>query len=145
VYRSYKGIYTPINPSKYIGDPKNIIYRSNLEKRFFKILDANPDVVQWGSEEFFIPYYSPVDKKMHRYFVDLIVKNSKGKIFVIEIKPSVQTVQPVFKKGRSQQRMLHEAVTWATNQAKWAAAQAYCEEKGFIFKVFTEKDLQKAK
>ena len=36
--------------------------------------DRNEKIVEWGSEEFFIPYRSPLDGKIHRYFPDFYVK-----------------------------------------------------------------------
>jgi len=61
-----------------------------------KVFDENPNVISWGSEEICIPYKSPVDGKIHRYYPDFIVelKNKQGEIetLVIEVKPSKQTV-----------------------------------------------------
>ena len=67
---AYKGKFKPHNPFKYVGDPTNIIYRSLWELRFMRYLDSHPNVTQWASEEITIPYFSPVDKKIHRYFPD---------------------------------------------------------------------------
>ena len=36
--------------------------------------DRNEKILEWGSEEFFVPYRSPLDGKMHRYFPDFYVK-----------------------------------------------------------------------
>ena len=71
---SYSGKFTPKNPQKYKGDPKNIIYRSSWEVKVMKYLDDHPDVIWWGSEELVIPYWSPVDNKKHRYFPDFVAK-----------------------------------------------------------------------
>ena len=71
---SYKGFFRPKNPSKYKGDPTNIIYRSRWELKFMVYLDSHPDVLSWGSEEVIIPYRSPIDNKVHRYFPDFVVK-----------------------------------------------------------------------
>jgi hypothetical protein len=71
---SYKGTFLPKNPSKYNGNSKNIIYRSNWELRVMKYFDDHPNVIWWASEELPIPYVSPVDNKTHRYFPDFIVK-----------------------------------------------------------------------
>jgi hypothetical protein len=38
---SYKGIYKPTHPKKYIGDPNRIVYRSLLERRMMVYLDKN--------------------------------------------------------------------------------------------------------
>ena len=56
----------PKNPSKYLGDPTKIVYRSLWERKCMRIFDENPNVIRWASEEMAIPYFSPVDKKRHR-------------------------------------------------------------------------------
>lgn len=140
---SYKGWFKPKNPKKYNGDPSNIIYRSSWELRVMKYLDEHPSIMWWSSEELFIPYKSPVDQKVHRYFPDFItkVKQSDGKerTLVIEVKPLKQTQKPVQK--RKTQKFLQEAATYAINQEKWRAADLFCKEHGWQFKIITEKDL----
>ena len=95
---SYKGKYKPRCPYKYKGDPTNIIYRSLWELKFKKYCDTTPSILKWSSEEIAIPYKSPVDNRVHRYFPDFYVKvrESSGKIVhkLIEVKPSKQTVPP---------------------------------------------------
>ena len=71
--KTYKGYFKPKNPKKYKGDPTNIIYRSSWECKLMIRLDEDPNVISWGSEEIIIPYRSPIDNKIHRYFVDFIV------------------------------------------------------------------------
>ena len=99
---SYKGKFRPKNPNKYKGNPSNIIYRSLLERRFMVYLDNNPSVLKWGSEEIIIPYVSPVDNRLHRYFPDFYMKyrNSQGMIVeeLIEVKPFSQCSPPNPKK-----------------------------------------------
>ena len=92
--KSYKGLYRPTNPKKYESNTKQIVYRSNLERKFMLYCDRNDSVVQWASEEISIPYLSPLDNKVHRYYPDFLVKTDKGKKFCIEIKPSRQCVKP---------------------------------------------------
>lgn len=139
-----QGLYKLKNPSKYKGDPHNIFYRSSWELRAFKWLDDNPHVIEWGSEEIVIPYVSPIDNRQHRYFPDLIVKvkDSKGtvQIYVIEIKPYAQTQEPKVKKNVTK-TYINEVCTWGVNSAKWKAAKAYCEHRGWEFKLMTEKNL----
>ena len=43
---TYKGKFTPDNPSKYMGDVENIIYRSGWERRAMKYFDVNPGVLK---------------------------------------------------------------------------------------------------
>lgn len=139
-----KGLFKPKNPRKYSGDANNIVYRSNLERRFFKILDENPDIIAWGSEELVIPYKSPIDGKIHRYFTDLIIKTVNKQVFVIEIKPYAYTMEP--KPGnKSKKTLLTEMINWKINEAKWNHAKIYCEKRGWTFKVVTERELGKAK
>ena len=52
---SYKGIYRPSNPKKYKGDHRNIIYRSLWERKFMNYCDLNENIIEWASEEFWIP------------------------------------------------------------------------------------------
>ena len=138
--KSYKGIYRPTYPKKYVGDPNRIVYRSLLERRFMLYCDRTEDIVNWASEEISIPYISPIDKKLHRYYPDFIVKTSKGKKLIIEIKPYRQTSQPKAPK-RKTRAYLREQLEYIKNNAKWKAAKAFCEDKGFEFKILTEKEL----
>lgn len=140
---SYKGRFKPKNPKKYNGSADNIIYRSSWELRVMKYLDESPNIIWWASEELAIPYRSPVDQKMHRYFPDFIVKvrEKTGLImtYILEVKPEKQTKVPIQK--RKTQKYLQEAATYAINQEKWRAADIFCQDHGWKFKVVTEKDL----
>ena len=96
---AYKGIYKPLNPKKYKGNPSQVIYRSLWERKLMVYCDNNSAVLEWGSEEIIIPYKSPWDGKIHRYFPDFYmkVKQSSGNIkkFIIEVKPKHQCKPPV--------------------------------------------------
>ena len=76
---TYKGIYRPTNPNKYAGDPNRIVYRSNWERKFMLYCDRNDDIIYWASEELSIPYVNPIDRKVHRYFPDFIIKTKNGR------------------------------------------------------------------
>ncbi len=111
-------------------------------------LDSHPEVVEWSSEEIIIPYRSPVDGRIHRYFPDFYVKkNVKGVIesLLIEVKPAAQVKQPMImenKKGKKpSKRYINEVTTWAVNQAKWKAATEYCKDRKWKFMIMTEKEL----
>lgn len=140
---SYKGWFRPKNPIKYKGDATNIVYRSNWELRVMKHLDIDPNVLWWASEELSIRYKSPIDQKMHRYYPDFIVRvrqtDGKENTLVIEVKPEKQTKKPIQK--RKTKTFIQEAATYAINQEKWRAADLFCKEHGWHFKVLTEKDL----
>ena len=141
---SYKGKYKPSYPKKYKGDPTNIVYRSLWERKFMVYCDNNPSVIEWQSEEFCIPYRSPIDNKVHRYFPDFFIKykdiSGKIKSSLIEIKPMRQCSPPL-KPKRQTKKYLNEAYEYAKNQAKWRAAQDYCADRRWEFKVMTEKEL----
>lgn len=139
-----KGLFKPQNPSKYRGNPSNIVYRSSYELKFMSYLDKHPDVLNWQSEELFIPYRSPVDNKIHRYFPDFLIKKREKdgsvKTVMIEIKPEKQT-KPPKHPGKVTRRYVTEVYTWGVNEAKWKAAEEYCADRGWTFHVFTEKHL----
>ena len=141
---SRKSRYHPSFPNKYKGNANNIICRSNWERKFCKWCDSNPNILEWGSEEFFIPYLSPTDNRVHRYFPDFIikVKESNGQIkrYVIEVKPKKQTRPPI-RKTKPTKSYIYECTTYAVNQAKWKAAKDWCDDRRIEFKIITEDEL----
>ena len=141
---AYKGKFNPHNPQKYKGNPTNIIYRSLWELRLMRYFDSNENVIKWSSEEIIIPYRSPLDNKIHRYFPDFYVevKTSVGTIntMLIEVKPAKQTKEPV-KDPKHPRRFLKEVATYGVNQAKWKSATEYCQRCGWQFKIMTEKEI----
>lgn len=138
-----KGPFKPHNPKKYIGNPADIIYRSSWELNYMMKLDHDPNVLKWSSEELAIPYRSPIDGKTHRYFVDFLVcrKTPTGTMTeLIEIKPSGQTKAP--NQGRKRRAtFINEVYRFGVNDAKWKAAKIFCENRGWKFRIVTEKDL----
>ena len=141
---SYKGKYYPSYPRKYKGDPTNIIYRSLWERKFMVYCDKNDNILEWASEEIAIPYRSPVDNRVHKYFPDFYMKvkerGGKVKRYVIEVKPAKQTKPPV-KPKRQTKGYIREAYEYAKNQAKWKMAREFCADRQWEFKVVTEKEL----
>jgi hypothetical protein len=141
---AYSGRFTPSNPQKYVGDSKNIIYRSSWECKVMTWLDKNPSILSWASEEIAIPYVSPVDGRYHRYFPDFIVKvrtkENSLKTLMLEVKPKKQTREPEVKKRMTKQ-YINEVTTWGVNQSKWKAATEYCADRGWEFKLITEDHL----
>ena len=141
---SYKGKYRPNNPLKYRGDYRNIIYRSLWELKFMKYCDSNQNILEWGSEEFWLPYRSPLDNKVHRYFPDFYIKvrETTGKInkMIIEVKPKRQCSEPKRPKKKTR-GYIYEVREYARNQAKWKAARTYCLDRGYEFKILTENEL----
>jgi hypothetical protein len=141
---SYKGKYQPDNPKKYKGDSTNIIYRSLWERKFMKYCDLNENILEWGSEIFSLAYRSPIDNRIHKYFPDFYIKvrESSGEIkkCIIEIKPKKQTVEPIPQK-RKTKGYIYEVYEYAKNQAKWKAAEEFCKDRQWEFKVLTEDHL----
>lgn len=136
--------FKPKNYRKYRGDPTNIVARSSWEKMAMIWLDNHYSCIEWSSESTIIPYYSPVDEKWHRYFVDFSAtfkyKDGSVKKFLIEVKPYSQTLKPV--KGKKKEKtFLNEAMTYTINQAKWEAAEKYAAEHGMYFTKITEYEL----
>ena len=138
--KSYRGLYRPTNPKKYVGNTKQIVYRSLLERRFMRYCDLNEDILYWASEELPVRYYNPLDKKYHRYFPDFVVKTVNNEKYMIEIKPSRQVAKPKPPKKKTKSYM-RESFEYIKKQSKWQAAKSYCDDKGMKFKLITEKDL----
>jgi hypothetical protein len=140
-----QGRFHPQNPEKYKGDLQNIIYRSSWELKFMQWCDRNPNVIEYASEEFCIPYLSPIDGRVHRYFPDFImkVKEQSGEIkkYIIEIKPKRQTVPPVQTSKKRTRTFINEVKTYVVNEAKWKAAEEWCKDHLLEFKVITEDQL----
>jgi hypothetical protein len=113
-----------------------------------KYCDETPGILKWSSEEVVIPYISPLDGQRHRYFPDVYLEsraaNGKMKCLIIEIKPKSQANWPTTVRATQKRRTrkyLKEAMTYAVNQAKWAAATKFCASRGWQFMVMTEDHL----
>ncbi len=144
--------YVPKNLNKYEGNPYDIVSRSSWETRLMIVLDNNPNVISWSSETIVIPYLSPLDNKVHRYFMDFKakIKQKDGtiKTLLIEVKPYDQTQKPKPAKTNhhlEKKKLINESVLYVKNQAKWKAAKEYAESRGWNFVIFTERELGIAK
>ena len=139
-----QGTFTPKNIAKYAGNASNIFYRSSWELKFMNWADSNPLVLAWISEEVVIPYYSPVDNKMHRYYVDFAIKvqsrDGTIKQYLVEIKPKIQTVPPVRGK-RKTNKYIDALATYSVNQSKWKYASEWATKNNMTFQVLTEEHL----
>ncbi len=156
-YKSYKGWYSIQNHDKFIppedGYMKSfnearmqIEYKSSLELKAFKYCDLSPSVKKFSVEPFPIQYLKPVDEMVHRYYPDLFIEFVSGKKVIVEVKSSGETKEPRKPKKLTSKSIIHykrALVTWSINQAKWKAAQEFCEENGFVFMFLTEKQLNK--
>jgi hypothetical protein len=140
----YSGKFVPRHPAKYKGNISNIVYRSGYELKFMNWCDLNDSVIEWGSEEIVIPYRSPLDNRVHRYFVDFFIKvrskDSGHKMYLIEVKPHRFTQEPKIPK-RKTQRFINEVKQWGVNLAKWEAAKEFCDDRQWEFKIITEREL----
>ena len=142
------GKYFPVNPVKYIGDIHNIIYRSSWEKKFCQYCDINPNIVKWSSEPVGIPYWSPIDKKEHKYFVDSYIQVQKAdsiENWLIEIKPEDQYAlnkrpqEPLGNLTEKKIRSYNEKLKiWITNRAKFESATRFAEARGYKFGAINE-------
>ena len=138
---AYSGKYIPTNITKYRGDVNKIFYRSLWERRFMVYCDNTKEILEWGSEEVIIPYVSPLDGKLRRYFPDFYIKvrqkDKTIKKMIIEVKPKAQCGPPKVQK-RKTKRYITEVRTWGVNQAKWESAIEWCKDRGMEFKILTE-------
>ena len=141
---SIKSKYKPRNPRKYKGNPNNIVCRSNWEKKFCQWCDTNENILLWASEEFSIHYVSQLDRRVHQYYPDFLIKVQEGggaiRDYVIEVKPKRQCIPPK-RKSKVTKSYIYEAKTYEVNKAKWRAAEDWCKDRRLIFKVITEDEL----
>ena len=142
---SYSGKYKPVNPKKYIGKPSEIYYRSLWERKVMIYCDKTESILEWASEEIIIPYVSPWDGKVHRYFPDFYmkVKQRDGNIkkFIVEIKPKKQCLPPPTKPKKRTKKWFGEVKTWGINEAKWKSAIKWCEDREMEFMILNENHL----
>ena len=134
--RYIQGKFVPKNVNKYKGNPNQIFFRSLWEYHLFRWLDGSSDVEEWGSETVVIPYFNLLDKKIHRYFVDIYAKirDKDGVIrkYLVEVKPYKETIRP------KDVRMVPKYIT---NMSKWKAAEEFAKKNGMRFILLTEKEL----
>lgn len=148
-YHQYKqGLFSPLHPEKYKGNGP-CVYRSSYESKLYSWFDLNSNIVEWSSESIAIPYISPKDGHIHRYYPDAIIKlrGSDGNIhpYIIEIKPKKQTVAPTNSNRKNPNKLLYEQITYAINTAKWNACKQFCEKNKFKFMIITEDELNSLK
>jgi hypothetical protein len=137
---AYSGRYVVANRNKYKGDADNVVYRSLWELQCFKWCDSNSAIKYWSSEETVIPYFYDVDKKYHRYFVDLKITYNDGRTVLIEIKPDKETKPPTGQ--RRTKKYINESLTYIKNMNKWEAANEFCKDRGWEFHIWTEETLR---
>lgn len=151
----YQGLYKVKNRQKYMGDD-NPIFKSSIEKRAFYYFDHNINILRWGYEIVSVPYFFTLDQKWHKYIVDAYaeVRGTDGKMknYLIEIKPQSQNVwdvngkivmpkPPKRKTAKSWQNYQKRMIEATRNACKWEAAKRFCIERGWEFKIVTDKNL----
>lgn len=133
-----RGIFKLKNPEKYLGN-KAPVYRSSWDFTFMSFCDNNPAVQEWANESVKIPYRDPLTGKSTVYVPDFLIsyidKNQKKHVELIEIKPANQMLRE--KVGKN----LYNQAQYVKNIAKWAAAGAWCRNKGIRFRVINESDI----
>ena len=106
--------------------------------------DKNTKILEWGSEEIALPYISPHDSRVHRYFPDFYIKyrNTLGEIRreIIEVKPKSQCFPPKEPK-RVTKKYKQKVLKYIINQAKFNAAGEYCDDRKMGFRILTEDHL----
>lgn len=140
------GRFIPKNKDKYRGKIDKITYRSSWEKWYCNWLDNEPRVAYWSSEETVIPYFSQMDGRKRRYFMDFWFKTVDGKEFFIEVKPKKETVEPkppAVLTTASKKQFQREIYTYNVNCNKWEAAKRLADKRGITFRVLTEVGLRK--
>lgn len=107
--------------------------------------DLREEIQQWQSEEKCIGYFDPIRKKYRRYFPDFLIKyrNSKGDLIteIIEVKPKSEVIGPPRNPKRKTKSWVTRVQTYMTNQAKWKAAEKYCHERGWRWRIMTETEI----
>lgn len=140
------------NKQKCLSESKTVTIRSSWEgKLIFKFLDTHPSIISWDSESVIIPYFCPIRKSVHRYFMDfsckLIDKYGKEFELLIEVKPEAERLlaeHPIPPKKMTKSA-IDRIQTAIKNKAKWDATRKYCFEeqkkgRNIQFVIWTEKN-----
>ena len=143
-----QGYFRPVFPEKYIGDLSAIVFRSSWEFKFLKWCDLSPSVIKYASEPIPIPFFNPLDKRVHKYYIDfyVIVKDDSGieQKYLIEVKPNKYIVPPKAPARMTNQQTsnyVYAAKQYIVNQAKFEAARNFANQKGIKFGIITENFL----
>ena len=134
-----KGRFIPKFPKKYMGDPTGILYRSGWEKRVCEWCDISSQVVQWGSEEVKIPYVSKIDGRVHKYFIDYIIRFKAGNTLLVELKPKSQLKPP---SSKNRVVYVKQVLEYGKNLSKWEYAEKFAKQNGMKFQIWSEDTLK---
>ena len=87
-------------------------FRSSWEEKYMVHLDADPAVLSWAYEPFFIEYVSNKSTgKIRKYYPDFFVSYADGTSRLIEIKQKRKIDQPAIRKKTA------AAQGWCTTQS----------------------------
>jgi len=118
--------------------------------------DLSPGIVKWCSEPLRIGYVDFFGKK-RSYIPDFIIETvnttdpnkEANNRFLVEIKPSHETVEPIIPKGYISPKQLknleYACAVWQKNKHKWAYALQWCKKHDIVFKIVTEVQINKLK
>jgi hypothetical protein len=112
-----RGHYEPLETKS--TKPRSY-YRSSWEKIAMEKLDLDPAVTQWTHEPTWISYTH--DGVKRRYVPDFLVRYEDGTTVLMEV--GVKSVKDM-----------------PQNISKRSAAQTFCEERGWMFRLLTEQDI----
>lgn len=144
-----QGLYNPVNPDKYIGNPLDIKFRSSWEYAFCKYLDLNEKIIKWSCEQPIITYQD-LRNKVHRYYPDFyyeMLKNGDPQNLervIVEIKPTTELYPPEKPKnetGKALENYEYAVRTHVKNKLKWNAAEDYARSRSMKFVIITEDTL----
>ena len=145
---NYCGRYILRNPQKYLGIGENPIYKSSLELKLMHWLDTNERVLKFGYELIKVPYFFPVDCKNHKYVVDFVayIANNQGIIvkYLIEIKSDSDLLipkKPISPNSKNIKQYKNKMIIYIKNTSKWKAAEQFCKQTGFVWKLLSTKDI----
>ncbi|MDR9748544.1 TnsA endonuclease N-terminal domain-containing protein [Paenibacillus taichungensis] len=98
-----------------------IHWDSFLERDYIRLADFDQDVHELYHQPLCIHYMQ--NGKRLRYFPDFKVILKNGKTLIVEVKP-------------------FELLDDPKNQIKFEVGRRYCEEKGWLYQVFTEREIR---
>lgn len=143
--KTNQGTFIPSNPEKYIGDVNQIYFRSGWELEYYQFCDRTPEIIKYSVESVHVQYINPIDKKPHRYFIDVYMEISRPDgshtKWLIEIKPEKYTIFPKRPKKETKSSMRNYTRDYNTtliNIEKFRAAKYYSKQLGASFGVVSK-------
>ena len=74
------------------------------------------------------------------FYAKIKDKEGNPKKYLIEVKPHSQTLPPT-QKNKKSKNLIYQQAEYVKNQAKWAAAVKFSEQRNMSFVLLTEKHL----